>query len=88
MTDFEIDMLLEDIESGKIINKNKRDAVCIKSLQDGGTYIVRFNENLSCKQVNMLLSELRLHLVGRNVRILPEMPQYFEFVREPVKKIK
>ena len=47
---------------------------------------IRFNENLSCKQVNMLLSELRLHLVGRNVRILPEMPQYFEFVREPVEK--
>ena len=88
MTDFEIDMLLEDIESGEIINKNKRDTVRIKSLQDGGTYIVRFNENLSCKQVNMLLSELRLHLVGRNVRILPEMPQYFEFVREPVEKIK
>lgn len=60
----------------------------VKSLQEGGTYIVRFNENLSCKQVNMLLSELRLHLVGRNVRILPEMPQYFEFVREPVEKIK
>ena len=88
MTDFEIDMLLKDIESGEIINKNKRDVVRIKSLQDGGTYIVRFNENLSCKQVNMLLSELRLHLVGRNVRILPEMPQYFEFVREPVEKIK
>ena len=88
MTDFEIDMLLEDIESGEIINKNKRDTVRIKSLQDGGTYVVRFNENLSCKQVNMLLSELRLHLVGRNVRILPEMPQYFEFVREPVEKNK
>ena len=60
----------------------------VKSLQDAGIYIVRFNENLSCRQVNMLLSELRLHLVGRNVRILPEMPQYFEFVREPVEKIK
>lgn len=67
---------------------NDEEIVAIKSLQDGGIYIVRFNENLSCKQVNMLLSELRLHLVGRNVRILPEMPQYFEFVREPVEKIK
>jgi hypothetical protein len=67
---------------------NNEEIVVIKSLQDGGTYVVRFNENLSCKQVNMLLSELRLHLVGRNVRILPEMPQYFEFVREPVEKIK
>lgn len=70
------------------IHMNDEEIVVIKSLQDGGTYIVRFNENLSCKQVNMLLSELRLHLVGRNVRILPEMPQYFEFVREPVEKIK
>lgn len=70
------------------IHMNDEEIVAIKSLQDGGTYIVRFNENLSCKQVNMLLSELRLHLVGRNVRILPEMPQYFEFVREPVEKIK
>ena len=86
MTDFEIDMLLEDIESGKIINKNKRDAVCIKSLQDGGTYIVRFNENLSCKQVNMLLSKLRLHLVGRNIRLLPELPHFFEIVGESIEK--
>lgn len=70
------------------IHMNNEEIVVIKSLQDGGTYVVRFNENLSCKQVNMLLSELRLHLVGRNVRILPEMPQYFEFVREPVEKIK
>ena len=67
---------------------NDEEILAIKSLQDGGTYIVRFNKNLSCKQVNILLSELRLHLVGRNVRILPEMPQYFEFVREPVEKIK
>lgn len=70
------------------IHMNDEEIRTVKSLQDGGTYIVRFNENLSCKQVNMLLSELRLHLVGRNVRILPEMPQYFEFVREPVEKIK
>ena len=61
------------------IYMNDEEIRTVKSLQDGGTYIVRFNENLSCKQVNMLLSELRLHLVGRNVRILPEMPQYFEF---------
>ena len=69
------------------IHMNNEEIRTVKSLQDGGTYIVRFNENLSCKQVNMLLSELRLHLVGRNVRILPEMPQYFEFVREPIEKI-
>ena len=51
------------------IYMNDEEIRTVKSLQDGGTYIVRFNENLSCKQVNMLLSELRLHLVGRNVRI-------------------
>ena len=70
------------------IYMNDEEIRTVKSLQDGGTYIVRFKENLSYKQVNILLSELRLHLVGRNVRILPEMPQYFEFVREPVEKIK
>ena len=70
------------------IYMNDEEIRTVKSLQDGGIYIVRFNENLSYKQVNILLSELRLHLVGRNVRILPEMPQYFEFVREPVEKIK
>lgn len=70
------------------VHMNDEEIRIVKSLQDGGTYIVRFNENLSCRQVNILLSELRLHLVGRNVRILPEMPQYFEFVREPVEKIK
>ena len=70
------------------IYMNDEEIRTVKSLQDGGTYIVRFNENLSYKQVNILLSELRLHLVGRNVRILPEMPQYFEFVIEPVEKIK
>ena len=67
---------------------NDEEIRTVKSLQDGGTYIIRFNENLSCKQVNMLLSELRLHLVGRNVKILQEMPQYFEFVREKKKKNK
>ena len=40
---------------------NDEEIRTVKSLKDGGTYIVRFNENLSCKQVNMLLSELRLH---------------------------
>lgn len=68
------------------IHMNDKEIMTVKSLQDGGTYIVRFNEKLNCKQVNMLLSELRLHLVGRNVRLLPEMPQYFEFVREPIEK--
>lgn len=68
------------------IHMNDEEIRIVKSLQDGGTYIVRFNESLSCRQVNMLLSELRLHLVGRNIRIVPEMPQYFEFVREPIEK--
>ena len=65
------------------IHMNDEEIRTVKSLQDGGTYIVRFNENLSCKQVNMLLSELRLHLVGRNVRLLPEFPHFFEIVGEP-----
>ena len=47
MTELEVNMLLEDIESGEIINKNKRNAVHMKSLQDGGTYVVRFNKCLT-----------------------------------------
>ena len=88
MTDFEIDMLLEDIESGEIINKNKRDTVRIKSLQDGGTYIVRFNKCLTPSQSSQWIKVLRKTLIGRNIVLIPELPQYFEFVREPVEKIK
>ena len=83
MTDFEIDMLLEDIESGKIINKNKRDAVCIKSLQDGGTYIVRFKESVKREDAEAWMKFLRLTLLGRNIRLLPEFPHFFEIVGEP-----
>ena len=82
MTDFEIDMLLEDIESGEIINKNKRDTVRIKSLQDGGTYVVRFNKWLTPSQSSQWLKVLRKTLIGRNIVLIPELPQFFEIVGE------
>lgn len=86
MTDFEIDMLLEDIESGEIVNKNKRDVVRIKSLRDGGTYIVRFKESMKIKDVETWMKYLELHLLGRNIRLLPEVPRFFEFVGEPTEE--
>ena len=88
MTDFEIDMLLEDIESGEIINKNKRDAVRIKSLQDGGTYVVRFNKCLTPSQSSQWLKVLRKTLIGRNIVLIPELPQFFEIVGESIEKNK
>ena len=68
------------------IYMNDEEIRTVKSLQDGGTYIVRFNENLSCKEVNTLLSDLRLTLLGRNIRLLPEFPPFFEIVGEPTEK--
>ena len=88
MTDFEIDMLLEDIESGKIINKNKRNAVHIKSLQDGGTYVVRFNKCLTPSQSSQWLKVLKKTLIGRNIVLIPELPQFFEIVGESIEKNK
>lgn len=60
----------------------------VKSLQDGGTYIVRFKEDVSCKDAEAWMKWLRLALLGRNIRLLPELPRYFEFVGEPIEKIK
>lgn len=67
---------------------NDEEIRTVKSLQEGGTYIVRFKESVSCEQAQKLLSELRMSLLGRNIRLLPELPRYFEFVGEPIEKIK
>lgn len=88
MTNYGIDMLLEDIESGEIVNKNKRDNVRIKSLQDGGTYIVRFNKYLTTSQCSKWLKVLREILIKRNIVLLPELPQFFEILGEKEEKIK
>ena len=67
---------------------NDEEIRTVKSLQDGGTYIVRFKDNIKREDAEAWMKFLRLILLGRNIRILPEMPQYFEFVREPIEKNK
>lgn len=65
---------------------NNKEIRNVKSLQNGGTYIVRFKEGVSCEQAQNLLSELRTALLGRNIRLLPELPRYFEIVGEPTEE--
>lgn len=55
----------------------------VKSLQDGGTYIVRFKESVKREDAEAWMKFLRLTLLGRNIRLLPEFPYFFEIVGEP-----
>lgn len=81
MTDYEIDMLLEDIESGEIINKNKRGVVRIEPLRDGGTYKVKFKD-CSINQVAEWMRAMKDGLIERNIVLVPEISQLFEFEEE------
>ena len=54
----------------------------VKSLQDGGTYIVRFKESVKREDAEAWMKFLRLTLLGRNIRLLPEFPHFFEIVGE------
>ena len=67
---------------------NDEELRTVKSLQDGGTYIVRFKEDMEIKDIADWIEYLELRLIGRNIRLLPELPRYFEFVGEPIEKIK
>ena len=67
---------------------NDEEIRTVKSLQDGGTYIVRFKESVKREDAEAWMKFLRLILLGRNIRLLPEFPHFFEFVREPVEKNK
>ena len=60
----------------------------VKPLQDGGTYIVRFKESVKREDAEAWMKFLRLTLLGRNIRLLPEFPHFFEIVGEPIEKIK
>ncbi len=60
----------------------------VKSLQDGGTYIVRFKDSVTSKDVEGWMKLLRLTLLGRNIKLLPEIPRFFEIVGEKEEKIK
>ena len=65
------------------IYMNDEDVRTVKSLQDGGTYIVRFKESVKREDAEAWMKFLRLTLLGRNIRLLPEFPHFFEIVGEP-----
>lgn len=58
----------------------------VKSLQDGGTYIVRFKDDVTCKNAEGWMKYLKLGLLGRNIRLLPELPRFFEIIGESTKE--
>ena len=64
------------------IYMNDEEIRTVKSLQDGGTYIVRFKESVKREDAEAWMKFLRLTLLGRNIVLLPEFPQLFEIVGE------
>ena len=65
------------------IYMNDEEIRTVKSLQDGGTYIVRFKDGIKRKDAEAWMKFLRLTLLGRNITLIPEFPHFFEFVGEP-----
>ena len=65
------------------IYMNDEEIRTVKSLQDGGTYIVRFKDSVNREDAEAWMKFLRLTLLGRNIRLLPEFPHFFEIVGEP-----
>ena len=65
------------------IYMNDEEIRTVKSLRDGGTYIVRFKESVKRENAEAWMKFLRLTLLGRNIRLLPEFPHFFEIVGEP-----
>ena len=70
------------------IYMNDEEIRTVKSLQDGGTYIVRFKESVKREDAEEWMKFLHLTLLGRNIRLLPEFPHFFEIVGEPIEKNK
>ena len=70
------------------IHMNDEEIRTVKSLQDGGTYIVRFKDSVKRKDAEAWMKFLRLTLLGRNIRLLPEFPHFFEIVGESIEKNK
>ena len=64
------------------IYMNDEEIRTVKSLKDGGTYIVRFKESVKREDAEEWMKFLRLILLGRNIRLLPEFPHFFEIVGE------
>lgn len=67
---------------------NDEEIRTVKSLQDGGTYIVRFKDGVKCEGAKAWMKFLRLALLGRNIKLIPEFPYFFEIVGEQIEKIK
>ena len=65
------------------IYMNDEEIRTVKSLQDGGTYIVRFKESVNREDAETWMKFLRLTLLGRDIKLIPEFPHFFEFVGEP-----
>ena len=70
------------------IHMNDEEIRTVRSLQDGGTYIVRFKESVKREDAEAWMKFLRLTLLGRNIRLLPEFPHFFEIVGESIEKNK
>ena len=70
------------------IHMNDEEIRTVKSLQDGGTYIVRFKESVKREDAEEWMKFLRLTLLGRNFRLIPEFRHFFEIVGESIEKIK
>ena len=67
------------------IRMNDEEIRTVKSLQDGGTYIVRFKDGIKSKDAKAWMKVLSLTLLGRNIILLPEFPHLFEIVGEKEK---
>ena len=65
------------------IYMNDEEIRTVKSLQDGGTYMVRFKESVNREDAEAWMKFLRLTLLGRDIKLIPEFPHFFEFVGEP-----
>ena len=65
------------------IYMNDEEIRTVKSLQDGGTYIVRFKDSIKREDAEAWMKFLRLTLLERDIRLLPEFPHFFEIVGEP-----
>lgn len=70
------------------IYMNDEEIRIVKSLKDGGTYIVRFKDGIRRKDAEAWMKFLRLTLLGRNIKLIPESPYFFEIVGESIEKIK
>lgn len=68
------------------IHMNNEEIRIVKSLQDGGTYIVRFKDGIRRKDAEAWMKFLRLTLLGRNIKLIPEFPYFFEIVGESIEE--